>query len=520
MNENNQDSIKKTKAINNNSGTSTSVAASPPRSPSISRETDHLLFSGCGEEEFSNNYSLLYDKGIDAYQEEYEPIQQENRKTKSPMYSSICSLRSIVSFTIVAVIVTNLVISSEVSQYVEKGDFNKPYFIVYFNTSWLGFCLPLQILVFLGKKLYEKSKKRWKRENHNNTSSINATTQMHYKSDDSSNDNDLDDPSQSTTTDQEKLLNEQNDQEMNESSDESEIDPVLIESQQQITTQENTVKRLFKEFCSEVENASPDKHHKFYDIILCALPFSILWFFCNFIWFKALPLISVGSSTALYQSATIFVFIFSIFVLKEPFSVLKAISVLICVGGVVMISFSDEDEDKEYPYAIYGDMLMLVSAIMWALYEVLYKRVLGDLQTSAVNFYLGFLGIWNLIILWPGLILSNYAEWEPFALPHGESLAFVLVNAIVSLFLNYFINWGIAYASPLFIRSGVMCSIPAALIYDMIFNGKHANFDRMFGAALIIFGFAAVSIEPPQNRLPKFLKRRTFRWGGITYGLI
>ena len=56
---------------------------------------------------------------------------------------------------------------------------------------------------------------------------------------------------------------------------------------------------------------------------------------------------NIASSMSLEQSTTIFVFVLSLVVLKEPFKVFKLFSVLICIVGVVLVAVGDQLETSD-----------------------------------------------------------------------------------------------------------------------------------------------------------------------------
>jgi len=58
----------------------------------------------------------------------------------------------------------------------------------------------------------------------------------------------------------------------------------------------------------------------------------------GYTWFASLPLTSVSANTAIYNSSAAFVFIFSIFLVKESITVLKVIAVVVATGGVIIVS--------------------------------------------------------------------------------------------------------------------------------------------------------------------------------------
>ena len=48
----------------------------------------------------------------------------------------------------------------------------------------------------------------------------------------------------------------------------------------------------------------------------------------------------------------------------------------------------------------------------------------------------GFVGLFNVLILWPGLLLFHYTDWETFQLPNKTELILMLVNGLIGTVLS------------------------------------------------------------------------------------
>jgi drug/metabolite transporter (DMT)-like permease len=63
------------------------------------------------------------------------------------------------------------------------------------------------------------------------------------------------------------------------------------------------------------------------------------------VWYISLEQTSISANTAIYNSNSIFVFVFSIFLLKERVTALKIVAVTVCLGGVVVITIYGSNQD-------------------------------------------------------------------------------------------------------------------------------------------------------------------------------
>lgn len=48
----------------------------------------------------------------------------------------------------------------------------------------------------------------------------------------------------------------------------------------------------------------------------------------------------------------------------------------------------------------------------------------------------GFVGLFNTVLLWPGLLVLHLSKWETFRLPSQQELAIMLVNGLVGTVLS------------------------------------------------------------------------------------
>ncbi|KAF2072938.1 hypothetical protein CYY_005760 [Polysphondylium violaceum] len=212
----------------------------------------------------------------------------------------------------------------------------------------------------------------------------------------------------------------------------------------------------------------------------------------TYLMMRALPLCEVSLATVLFQSATVFVFIFSIIILKEKITILKTIPVVLFIGGVVGITLADstsKGEANDYPQATLGIILMLICAVCWAFYEVLTAKFFGEANRTVMNTYLALAGFFNLIAGIPILIILNFTNVERLGVPDPKTAGLIVLVGFISFALMYLIAWGLTVTSPLFIRSGELMSIPATLFADVTFRRQPFPLTAIPGYVLIVVGF-------------------------------
>jgi solute carrier family 35, member F5 len=110
----------------------------------------------------------------------------------------------------------------------------------------------------------------------------------------------------------------------------------------------------------------------------------------------------------------------------------KFIAVLTSIGGVVMVSLSEINESKMSR----GIALALFSAFFYASYLVLAKRKSDTDEKFDIPMFFGFVGLWNLLLLWPLFFVLNFSRLEVFELPTRRQFLVLFFNGLIGTVLS------------------------------------------------------------------------------------
>ena len=109
-------------------------------------------------------------------------------------------------------------------------------------------------------------------------------------------------------------------------------------------------------------------------------------------------------------------------------------------------------------------MLSLFAAVVYALFECSYELFAGFLYRHGgirknrmldPFLFIGTLGLVVALTSWPLLALAHYAGWEKFALPpDAYTWTKLFLNASLDALFNVFLVVGVAFSSPILMRSG------------------------------------------------------------------
>ncbi|RKP12868.1 hypothetical protein BJ684DRAFT_22939 [Piptocephalis cylindrospora] len=256
-----------------------------------------------------------------------------------------------------------------------------------------------------------------------------------------------------------------------------------------------------------------------------SLSFCILWFAANWTLNAALAYTSVASSTIISSTSALFTLILGVGVGVERFSSFKLLAVLASIFGVCLVTYADlaphpmevqplanppthllnsltppaqpaiPPPSHALPPTILGDLLALSGAFFYGAYATFLKRDLRDERRVDPQMFLGFVGLFNLVLLWPIFFIFHYTGVETFELP-STSLVWImlLANALVGTFLSDYL-WLLAMlmTSPLVVTLGLSLTIPLALVGDMVRKGVVPGVGYWIGAILVLLGFFLVN---------------------------
>jgi solute carrier family 35 protein F5 len=170
-----------------------------------------------------------------------------------------------------------------------------------------------------------------------------------------------------------------------------------------------------------------------------SLEFCFIWYAANYFVAACLEYTTVASGTILSSTSSIWTLLIGTLWGVEIFSIKKLLGVLSTLAGIMLISSVDVtgSNDKNrgtFPHKTMkeiavGDSMAFFSAIMYGLYAVVMKKRMGNESRINMTMFFGMVGLYNLILMWPGFVILHYTGLETFQLPPTRRiLTIVLVG--------------------------------------------------------------------------------------------
>src|SRR5690242_1050579 len=231
-----------------------------------------------------------------------------------------------------------------------------------------------------------------------------------------------------------------------------------------------------------------------------ALEFCVLWFLANYFAAACLSYTTVASSTILASTSSIWTLLCGSLLRVERFTMRKLIGVGASLAGVALISTVDVSGETDsnrgsFPHKTphelaLGDVMAFVSAVLYGFYAVFMKKRIGDESRVNMPLFFGLVGLSNVLLLWPGLVVLHLTGVEPFQLPPTQKiLTIVLVNSASSLVSDFCWAYAMLLTSPLIVSVGLSLTIPLSLVGQMVLDAQYASWLYWVGAGMMVISF-------------------------------
>ncbi|XP_046859995.1 solute carrier family 35 member F5-like [Xenia sp. Carnegie-2017] len=231
-------------------------------------------------------------------------------------------------------------------------------------------------------------------------------------------------------------------------------------------------------------------------IMKIALIFCILWFLATLSYQEALDLTSPAAVNILSSSSGLFTLILSALFqssTNDKFSFSKLLAVFISIAGIVLVVLSDSRQTKGE--VNYGALFSLAGAILYACYLVLLKLKVPNEEQMDIAMFFGFVGLFNILLLWPGFSILDVTNIEVFEMPSTwEVWCSIGLNAVFGTVVSeYLWLWGCYLTSSLSATLALGMVMPLTMLMDILRGRIHLSFMFVAGSIPIFLSFFAIN---------------------------
>ncbi|KAI3980347.1 hypothetical protein MKX01_003886 [Papaver californicum] len=167
-------------------------------------------------------------------------------------------------------------------------------------------------------------------------------------------------------------------------------------------------------------------------------------------------------------TSSLFTFLVALLFLGEKFTWVKLISVLLCMTGTIIVSLGDSQPSSS------------CSSGFYAVYITLIRKQLPDEDDdksgrASMAQFLGYLGLFNLLLFLPISLLLNFTKLEPFHALSWQQFGLIVRKGLLDNVLSDYL-WAkaVLLATTTVATAGLMIQVPLAAIVDsMTGNAPH-----------------------------------------------
>lgn len=205
---------------------------------------------------------------------------------------------------------------------------------------------------------------------------------------------------------------------------------------------------------------------------------------------KGLTLTSTIHASLLSLVTPLLVTLFALWVLKERFTVFKALGLALGIGGSVFLILQKETGQHASNY-LWGDMLIIINAVSYAVYFILVKPLMQHYSPLHVIRWVFTIGFF--MILPFGWQQTAQINWPHFQWQHLAALFGVVVTGT---FLAYYFNaYGIQHIGAGNAGSYIYTQPVFSFMIATVVLGEGLTWQKILSACLIFAGVYLVSLR-------------------------
>ncbi|KAJ1524488.1 hypothetical protein ONE63_010983 [Megalurothrips usitatus] len=401
------------------------------------------------------------------------------------------SQRLFLGFMVLLLVDIIWVASSEVTKFVyNNAEYQKPFFCTYIKTSMftiylLGLCFWPQWRAQLSKPpVYQLLDPVADEENFytESTSSLSDSTFVPIKYPDGSERNSGTDSGTDSGNDaSSRSVRFSKLAEVKQMSEEGAMEALLARLSYQATLRAG-------EAAKRAANRFPVRR-----VAKIAFIFCILWFLANYTYQVAFAYTEAGMVALLSCTSSMATLLLAAAFPSnqgDHFTLSKFVAVCVNLVGLVLVFIADHSFETSIPV---GGIYALISACFYAMYLVFLRRKVDSEDKMDIPMFFGFVGLWNLLLLWPAFFLLHYSNMEKFEWPNQKQWMYLLLNGLIGTVISEALwLWGCFLTSSLIASVAMSLTVPMTMVADVVLKQVHYSVMVYLGALPVGIAFVVI----------------------------
>ncbi|KQS38689.1 putative thiamine transporter SLC35F3 isoform X4 [Drosophila erecta] len=236
---------------------------------------------------------------------------------------------------------------------------------------------------------------------------------------------------------------------------------------------------------------------RFLNRCLC---FCILWLVTTYLYTLSLHVLYATDALALFATNVACVYLLSWVILHEQFVGVRIVAIILCDTGIALLAYMDGITESR---TLSGVVLATLAGAGYAVFRVMFRKVMGDPPVSQIAFIFTALGFLNALLLWPvvlGLYLTGTESLTSESIPWNLLFA----ASLLLLVFHVLMQFSAAVTYNMFVTLGLITAVPVSGALDVILYS--ANFAGMKLAGVILIGIGFFLVMFPAN-WPDYITR-------------
>ncbi|XP_072949950.1 solute carrier family 35 member F3 isoform X2 [Epargyreus clarus] len=235
----------------------------------------------------------------------------------------------------------------------------------------------------------------------------------------------------------------------------------------------------------------------------CGL-FCLLWVVTVYMYTYSLKILMSTDVMVLFATNVSCIYLLSWVILHEQFVGVRIVAAILCDTGIALLAYMDGITGSS---TLGGVVLAAVAAAGFAIFKVLFRKVMGEVSTGQRALFFSLLGLLNAALLWPVCVALVLAGSEPLPAQRLPWPHLLLAGGTLLVFHLVF-QFGNTVTYNIFVSMSLITAVPVSAALDVVFYEAHFEGMKLAGIILITVGFSLVML--PDN-WPDYIMR-LLRW--------
>lgn len=230
------------------------------------------------------------------------------------------------------------------------------------------------------------------------------------------------------------------------------------------------------------------------------LSFCILWILTTYLFTLSLKVLFATDAMAIFATNVSCVYLLSWVILHEQFVGVRIVAVILCDTGIALLAYMDGITETS---TLSGVVLAALAAAGYAVFRVMFRKIMGDPPVGQIAFTFTILGFFNAVLLWPvcaALYLTGVESMPSDRMPW----VILFISSILLLVFHLLTQLSEAVTYNMFVTLGLITAVPVSGAVDIVLYG--ATFAGMKLAGVILIGVGFFLVMFPAN-WPDYLTR-------------